>query len=405
LKNPASFVNRNASLQAYTAIMMKPTFTEFRLIAAFKMRQVLRSARLVFAASLLLLTPQFVFAQGTQPGSPSAPRDGAHDFDFNVGVWHTHIQRALDPFSSSSASIVLDGTVTVRKIWGGRAELEEIETDGPKGHWEGLSLFLYNPAVHQWSQSFINSKTPDLGTPLIGEFHDGHGELFGQDTFKNHTILVRGVWSGIEPTSHRYEESYSNDGGKTWKKSFLADLTRDDQVKEQDGSAIADPPADGSAAMEQHQFDFDLGTWKTHSERLLHPLTGSHDWVEMDGTTVVRKVWGGKANLAEYDANGTGGHVTLLALRWFNPVMQEWNLDFATPQVGTLSGVPGAGTFKDGRVDFYAYDTIGGRSVLVRFSMWKITDDKAQSEQAFSVDGGKTWEVNWINHYRRVKEG
>ena len=54
-------------------------------------------------------------------------------------------------------------------------------------------------------------------------------------------------------------------------------------------------------------------------------------------------------------------------------------------------------------VDFYAYDTIGGRSVFVRFSMWKITDDTAQSEQAFPVDGGKNWEVNWINYYTRVK--
>jgi hypothetical protein len=72
-------------------------------------------------------------------------RDGAHDFDFNTGVWHTHIRRVLDPFSASSEVIELDGTVTIRPVWGGRAKLEEIEVDGPKGHWEGLSLFLYNP--------------------------------------------------------------------------------------------------------------------------------------------------------------------------------------------------------------------------------------------------------------------
>lgn len=336
-----------------------------------------------------------------QSNSLPALRDGSHDFDFNVGVWHTHIRRALDPLASSSDSMVLDGTVTVRKVWGGRAQLEEIEADGPKGHWEGLSVFLYDPAAHQWSQTFLNSKTPEWGTPLIGEFHDGQADLFGQDTFKNRNILVRGVWSRIEPNAHRYEESYSDDGGKTWKFSFRADLTRDEQVKEQDGAAVADPPADDS--QEQHAFDFDLGTWRTHSKRLLHPLTGSNDWVEMDGTTVVQKVWGGKANLAEYDANGTGGHVTLLALRWFDPAMDAWNLDFATPQVGRLGSVPGVGTFKDGRADFYDYEPIGGRSVLVRFSIWKITDDRAQSEQAFSMDGGKTWEVNWINQYTRVK--
>lgn len=338
----------------------------------------------------------------THAAQDQAQRDGAHDFDFNIGVWHSHIRRVLNPLSGGTDSMVLDGTVTVRKIWGGKAQLEEIEADGPKGHWEGLTLFLYDPAAHQWRQSYLNSKMGELGSPMIGEFHDGRGELFSQDTFQGKTILVHGEWSAIEPNSHQYAEYYSDDGGRTWNEAFRAEVTRDTQVQQQDGTAIADPPAEDAVAG-QHDFDWDLGTWKTHSRRLQHPLTGSHTWVEMDGTTVVSKVWGGRANLAEYDANGTGGHITLLALRWFNPVMHEWNLDFATPQVGTLGAVPGVGTFRNGRADFYDYEPIGGRSVLVRFSIWKISDDTGQSEQAFSEDGGKTWEVNWINQYTRVK--
>ena len=160
--------------------------------------------------------------------SPSkiAERDGQHDFDFDIGVWQTHIRRVLDPLSGSADSIELSGTVTVRKVWDGRAQLEEIEADGPKGHWEGLSLFLYNPEAHQWSQSFSNSKVGALGSPLIGSFKNGRGELFAQDTIHNRTILVRAVWSDIKPDSHRYEESYSDDGGKTWALSFTANLTR-----------------------------------------------------------------------------------------------------------------------------------------------------------------------------------
>jgi hypothetical protein len=355
-------------------------------------------------AALLAWLPLSLPARaGSLDGTNQADtaRDGRHDFGFNIGVWHTHIRRVLDPLSDSKESIELNGTVTVREVWDGRAQLEEIETDGPKGHWEGLSLFLYNPSAHQWSQSFINSQIAELGTPLIGEFHDGRGELFGQDTFQGKTILVRGVWSVIEPDSHRYEESYSDDGGHTWKLSFLANLTRDEHAARQDGSSIADPPPIDSVPG-QHDFDFDLGTWKTHSTRLLHPLTGSHDWAEMDGITVVKKVWGGRANLAEYEADGPAGHVELLALRWFNHNSQEWNLDFATPRVGTL-GIPGVGKFKAGRADFYDYEPINGRSVLVRFSIWGITPDTAQSEQAFSEDGGMTWEVNWINKYIRVR--
>jgi hypothetical protein len=69
-----------------------------------------------------------------------------------------------------------------------------------------------------------------------------------------------------------------------------------------------------------------------------------------------------------------------------------------------FGAVPGVGQFKNGRADFYDYELIDGRSVLVRFSMWSIDADRAQSEQAFSQDGGKTWEVNWINKYTRVKD-
>jgi hypothetical protein len=155
-----------------------------------------------------------------------APHDGQHDFDFNVGTWKTHIKRVQDPFSGAGQYIELNGTVTVRKVWDGRAQLEEIEADGPNGHWEGMTLFLYNPEAHQWSQTFASSKGGVLNPPLIGAFKDGRGELFASDTFKDRSILVRGVWSEIKPDSHHFEESYSNDGGKTWAPAFIAELTR-----------------------------------------------------------------------------------------------------------------------------------------------------------------------------------
>jgi hypothetical protein len=169
-------------------------------------------------------------------------------------------------------------------------------------------------------------------------------------------------------------------------------------------AAASQTPAlpDGQSALRdgRHDFDFDLGKWKTHSSRLLHPLTGSKDWVEMDGVTVVKPIWGGRANLAEFKAEGAAGTIELLSLRWYNPAAHQWYLDFATPGVGVL-GIPGIGEFRNGRGDFYDQESIGGRSLLVRFSIWGITPNTAQSEQAFSADGGATWEVNWVNHYTR----
>jgi hypothetical protein len=202
-------------------------------------------------------------------------RDGQHDLDFRFGVWHTHLRRVLDPFSSSSESLVLEGTITVRKSWGGKAQLEEIEADGPKGHWEGLTLYLYNSQALQRSHSFINSRVGALDAPLIGPSHDGLVELLGQDTFSGKTILARRAWSEIKVNSH--QESYSNDGGRTWKATLIGDLTRDERVKKQDGLAIAEPEHTDPITPEQHQFDFDFGTWATHSKRLSHPLIGSRD--------------------------------------------------------------------------------------------------------------------------------
>src|SRR6185369_2845632 len=153
----------------------------------------------------------------------------------------------------------------------------------------------------------------------------------------------------------------------------------------------------------QHDFDFEIGTWKTHLKRLVRPLTGSTTWVEYDGTTVVRKVWNGRANLVELKASGPAGSFEGLSLRLYNPQSRQWTLNFANINDGVLAQ-PTIGEFKDGRGEFYNQEKYNERAILVRFVITKITDDKYQFEQAFSDDGGKTWEVNWIAVDTRVKE-
>jgi len=178
----------------------------------------------VIGVSVLALPAALVTAGESEP--VSRLHDGQHDFDFNFGVWKTHIRRLREPLTGSTDYVEMDGTVTVRKVWNGRAQLEEIEVDAPSGHWEGMTLFLYDPKAHQWSQTFINSAAGTFSGGLIGEFRDGRGELYAQDTLRGRAVLVRGVWSNIQPNSHHFEEAYSADGGKTWEAHFIADLTR-----------------------------------------------------------------------------------------------------------------------------------------------------------------------------------
>jgi hypothetical protein len=153
----------------------------------------------------------------------------------------------------------------------------------------------------------------------------------------------------------------------------------------------------------QHDFDFEIGTWKTHLRRLVHPLTGSTTWVEYEGTSVVRKVWNGRANLVELVADGPGGHFEGLNLRLYNPESHQWSLNFAGSSGGALSQ-PTIGEFKNGRGEFFDQETLNGRAILVRFVMSDTTPDSCRFEQAFSEDGGKTWEVNWIATDTRLKD-
>jgi hypothetical protein len=145
----------------------------------------------------------------------------------------------------------------------------------------------------------------------------------------------------------------------------------------------------------QHDFDFEIGTWATHLRRLKGPLTGSTEWVEYEGTSVVREVWGGRANIVELDVVGPAGGIEGLNLRLYRPQSGRWSLTFASSANGLLA-TPAIGAFEDGRGEFYSQEDLDGRAILSRFVISDITPTTCHFEQAFSDDWGSTWESNWI---------
>jgi hypothetical protein len=191
------------------------------------------AARTACLLCTLLAMPNAPAPAQTMPAAPekaaqavATARDGQHDFDFEIGTWKTHLRRLVHPLTGSTHWIELQGTSVVRKVWDGRANLVELEVDGPEGHIEGLSLRLYNPQSHQWSLNFANSKGGAFGQPTIGEFKNGHGEFFDQELYNGRMILVRNVWSDIKPDSCRFEQAFSDDGGKSWEVNWIAVDTR-----------------------------------------------------------------------------------------------------------------------------------------------------------------------------------
>jgi hypothetical protein len=162
------------------------------------------------------------------------------------------------------------------------------------------------------------------------------------------------------------------------------------------GALHADPAASARAVRDgSHDFDFEIGAWTTHIKRLQHPLSGSTQWVEYEGTSIVKGLLGGRANVVELSVAGAAGRIEGLSLRLYAPQAQQWSLNYSNLSDGHLT-TPVIGEFRDGRGLFYGQDSLGERAILVRFIISDIKADSCHFEQAFSSDGGQTWETNWI---------
>jgi len=153
----------------------------------------------------------------------------------------------------------------------------------------------------------------------------------------------------------------------------------------------------------RHDFDFSVGKWKTHISQLIHPLSHFNDWVKLEGDVTIRSIGDGKGFLEEIEVKNPSGNFNAITLFLYDPKAGQWSETFTN--LG--SGVPEApkiGEFKDGVAEMYATTTFNGRAILVRGKWSDITANTHTYEEAFSEDGGKTWETNLIANEERVSQ-
>lgn len=148
-------------------------------------------------------------------------------------------------------------------------------------------------------------------------------------------------------------------------------------------------------------FDFETGLWRTHVRRLAEPLGAAQQWLEYTGTTRVVAVHGGRANLAELAVAGPAGRIDGVALRLYRPQSQRWSIHYASLRDGGLTA-PLEGGFVDGRGEFFGDDSYAGRPIRVRFRIHCPQADRCLFEQAFSADGGRSWQTNWLAEDTRI---
>lgn len=155
-------------------------------------------------------------------------------------------------------------------------------------------------------------------------------------------------------------------------------------------TAAAAPVRDG-----RHDFDWEAGSWDTRLQRLVTAPGSPPAWRDYSGSTLVRPALGGSANLAELDVTGPAGRIAGVSLRLYHPDSGQWSLHFANLASGEM-GEPMHGSFVDGRGAFYGTDTVLGQRVLLRFLIVPLGDSQWRFEQAYSTDGARTWQANWI---------
>ncbi len=187
---------------------------------------LLAGCLLFFAQTPAGVAQQNSEASKTKTQQASAERDGQHDFDPLIGQWKFHLKRLLHPLTGSNEWVEGEGTAACFKIWDGRAQMDTVELEGPSGRIEGLTLRTYDPQSRQWRLYWANSKTGKLDPPQVGEFKNGRGEFYAQDTIDGRTILIRYVWTKLTTNSPHFEQSFSDDGGKTWEVNWITDQTR-----------------------------------------------------------------------------------------------------------------------------------------------------------------------------------
>jgi hypothetical protein len=149
-------------------------------------------------------------------------------------------------------------------------------------------------------------------------------------------------------------------------------------------------------------FDFFFGRWKVHNRRLAKRLAGCEEWQEFEATCECQPILGGWGNMDEYRTHFWPNFVGC-TLRLYDPVAETWSIYWLDTRnsVGVLQP-PVVGRFRDRVGVFEAHEEFEGRPIIVRFTWDAVDAERPRWEQAFSPDGGKTWETNWVNQFVRA---
>jgi hypothetical protein len=151
----------------------------------------------------------------------------AHDFDFFHGRWTVAHRRLKDRLAGCTEWELFGGTSHAQPLLGGAGIIDDNVIELPAGSYRAATLRSFDPATKQWAIWWLDGRHPHaIDAPMVGRFENGIGTFFADETFRGRPITVRFLWSAITPTTARWEQAFSPDGGKTWETNWEMDFTR-----------------------------------------------------------------------------------------------------------------------------------------------------------------------------------
>jgi hypothetical protein len=150
-------------------------------------------------------------------------------------------------------------------------------------------------------------------------------------------------------------------------------------------------------------WDWLVGRWTVKHRRLKARLAQSTEWEEFNGSSILWLTMGGAGTFDENVIEIPSGTYRANGIRAYDPKTRQWAIWWLDERYPTAIEPPVRGGFKDGVGIFTGDDTLNGRPIKVRFEWSKITANSAHWEQAFSPDGGTTWEMNWAMDFTRAR--
>lgn len=326
------------------------------------------------------------------PGGSLAQVAHADDWRWLLGTWDVRHRRLRKRLAASTDWDEFAGKSALWLTMDGLGTIDDNLLELPGGTYRGLGVRAFDAAAATWSIWWLDGRSAArLDAPVRGRFSGDAGVFVGDDFFEGRPVMVRFRWHDIRGARPHWDQALSTDRGASWEINWRNCFART-AATPAPLSRLADAPRD---------FDFLVGRWDVAHRKLRRRLAGSDQWDAFGGTLVNWPALGGHGNVGDNVFDAPGGAYRGVGIRSYDAAAGQWSSWWLDGRSAAMIAPAVQGRFANGVGTFVGDDSFEGRPIRTRVTWSRITPRSARWEQAFSADGGASWETNWISDFAR----